>query len=68
MLIRMIVLECLIHNVRVYAKYVPTDENGKADALSRLDMERFRDLGPGMNTWPCKMSDQLWPVEKVWPH
>ena len=48
-LIRLMVLECLIHNVRVFAKYVPTDENGKADALSRLDLDRFRRLDSNMN-------------------
>ena len=67
-LIRLMVLECLIHNVRVFAKYVPTDKNGKADALSRLDLDRFRRLDSSINQWPCKMPDQIWPVSKVWQY
>ena len=45
-LIRLIVLESLIRNVRVFAKYVSSKDNGKADALSRLDFKWFRRLSP----------------------
>ena len=34
-LMRLLVAECILQNVRVYAKHVKTNENGKADALSR---------------------------------
>ena len=33
-LLRHIILESLVQNVRVYAKFVKSVENGKADALS----------------------------------
>ena len=54
-LIRLIVLECLRHNVNVTAKWVSTGDNGKADALSRLEFERFRSLGPQINDEPASM-------------
>ena len=37
-LIRLIVLEGLVWNVKIRAKHVGTKANGKADALSRLDL------------------------------
>ena len=40
-LIRILVLECMVQNVRVLARHVGTKDNGKADALSRLDFRRF---------------------------
>ena len=36
-LIRLLVAESICRNVRVYARHVGTKDNGKADALSRLD-------------------------------
>ena len=44
-LIRIIVLECMVHNVKIRLKHVRTKDNGKADALSRLDWKRFWHLG-----------------------
>ena len=43
-LIRVIVLECLIQNVKVFAQYVNTKANGVTDSLSRLDYARFHQL------------------------
>ena len=40
-LIRIIVLECLRCNVKITAEWVATGDNGKTDALSRLDLDRF---------------------------
>ena len=66
-LIRMIVLEGLTKNTRVYAKFVPTKSNGKADALSRLQFRRFRNLaGDTMNRYPTPLPEQIWPMSKVW--
>ena len=65
-LIRIIVLECLIHNVKVTAEWVATGDNGKADALSRMDLKRFRDLGPNMEDVPVKIPEDIWPVHKIW--
>ena len=66
-LIRMIVLEGLVNNTRVYARYVKSKDNGKADALSRLQLDRFEALsGNSMNAKPTKIPEILWPMEKIW--
>ena len=65
-LLRLIVMELLVHNVKVVAKHVGTKANGKADALSRLDLGRFRTLGPNMDSMPSSLPDELWPLRKVW--
>ena len=64
-LIRIIVLECIIQNVDLSAEWLSTKDNGKADALSRLEFPRFRDLAKGtMNIWPDRMPSNIWPVQK----
>ena len=66
-LIRIIVLEGLIHNVRIYAKHVGTKANGKADELSRLDFDRFWKLSRGkMNSQASHIPDRIWPLDKIW--
>ena len=41
-LIRLITLECMKQNVRLYAKHVRTHLNSAADALSRLEFAKFK--------------------------
>ena len=65
-LIRYIVLECLIHNVKLTAEWVSTGDNGKADALSRLEFDRFRRLGPNMDLTPRQLPVDIWPISKIW--
>ena len=65
-LMRLIILESLVWNVRVYAKYVKSKDNELTDALSRMDFQRFRRVGPHMNIKPDKIPDKLWPMEKIW--
>ena len=66
-LIRIIVAESIIRNVRVFAKHVGTKANGKADALSRLDWKRFWSLaGEAMNCQPSLIPEDIWPMEKIW--
>ena len=68
-LIRMIVLEGLIYNSRVYAKYVTSKDNGKADALSRLQLCRFRLLSKNsMNHLPTVIPQELSDMSKLWLH
>ena len=52
MLLRLIVLECLVHNVKISVQFVRSEHNGKADAISRGQWGRFRKLGPSMNRKP----------------
>ena len=66
-LIRYIVLESLRCNVRIKARYVSSKDNGKADALSRLDLNRFWSLSGGdMNCPNTAIPDELWPIDKLW--
>ena len=65
-LIRIIVLECLIQNVHLTAEWLSTKDNGKADALSRLEFKRFNSLSKGkMNCESERLSDQIWPIQKI---
>ena len=67
-LIRVITFECLIHNVKLYARFVPTDKNEIADALSRLKYSKFRKLTVDMNMSRvlCEVPESIWPIEKFW--
>ena len=65
-LLRLIVLECMIHNVKLTVEYVATDDNGKADALSRGQYKRFRRLAPDMNEKPEVIPESIWPPTKIW--
>ena len=66
-LIRMIVLESLTCNTRVYAKFVPTKQNGKADALSRGQFKRFWKLAKeSMNEVPTPLPPQLVVMKQIW--
>ena len=65
-LIRLLVAEGINSNVRIFARHVGTKENGKADALSRLDWNRFWKLGGNMNSQPTPIPDHIWPFSKIW--
>ena len=66
-LIRIIVLKCLIHNVRLCAKYVASKENDISDSLSRLQMDRFYRLTKGeFEVAPHRIPEEIWPIEKIW--
>ena len=45
-LVRFFILQCLKFNLSFYAKHIPGKENNIADALSRFQMRRFRELAP----------------------
>ena len=67
-LIRIIVLKCLVHNVRLYARHVSSAANGISDSLSRLQFKRFRRLTRKrkMNREPTLVSNEIWPISKIW--
>ena len=68
-LLRMLTLNNLIHNRRVFAKYVKTNENTCADALSRLQFGRFFKNVPkniDINKNPDPLPQDLWPLSKIW--
>ena len=66
-LIRLLVLSGLKSNRRVYAKFVPTKSNTRADALSRLKIDKFLKLSqPDIDHEPTKIPSEIWPTEKIW--
>ena len=69
-LIRLIVHECLVHNVRIFAKHVRSASNYLADSLSRFQMTRFWDDvekdGREMDSDPQPIPEVIWLVEKIW--
>ena len=57
----------MVSKVRIYARQVGTKDKGKADAWSRLDLNRFRRLGGNcMNDQPSVIPEELWPISKIW--
>ena len=68
-LIRILTAESIMQNVRIFAKHVNTKNNGKADALSRLDFNRFWNLsGDSMNGKPTGIPKAIWPMQKIWKY
>ena len=66
-LIRLIILDNLINNRRVYAKYVSSLDNFLSDALSRLQFDHFWRLAPAnMDPTPCEISTLVWQASKIW--
>ena len=68
-LIRKLVRVSLECNFRIFAKYIRTEDNGRADAFSRNQMSRFRNICARLQV-KVKEKDiipaEIWPVEKLW--
>ena len=69
-LLRLVTLNNLIHNRRIFAKWVETSKNDLADALSRMQYRRFWNLVRTkeitVNQMPSLPSSVVWPVSKIW--
>ena len=69
-LLQIIVLQGLIHNVQVTAKYVRSLDNGQADALLRGQWDRFdklsKELGITLEEKPENIPEDIWPMHKLW--
>lgn len=52
--------KCLQLNVIFQAQHVPGANNDIADALSRLQWQRFRRLAPGADQYKTKLPDTIW--------
>ena len=66
-LIRLITLQGLIHNVRVFAKHIGTKQNFKSDGLSRMQFDCFWSLAPSsMCETLTKVPTELLPMPNVW--
>ena len=66
-LVRMLTMDNLKNNRKIYVKYVKSRDNTLADALSRLDLKKFWKHAPiTMNSKPDTVHSSLYPVSKVW--
>lgn len=59
-LVRKLVLTCLQANISFSARYVPGTSNCIADALSRFQEDRFRELAPEARQCPESFMEELW--------
>lgn len=59
-LVRPFVLKCLQINVLIRAQHIKGVNNTIADALSRFDMQLFRELAPGATPQPLEIPQHLW--------
>ncbi|XP_053164753.1 uncharacterized protein LOC128350441 isoform X1 [Hemicordylus capensis] len=59
-LVRAFVLQCLRANILFVARHVPGLQNDIADALSRFQLDRFRELAPEAMRDPEVMPEALW--------
>ena len=70
LLIRLITLECMIDNIRLYAKHVRTDLHGRADALSRGQIQRFKNICTEekvrCDTYPIPLPEVLCDINRFW--
>ena len=55
--------------MHIEAEWLATGDNGKADALSRLEMDRFLTLGGNkMEQEPTSIPEDIWPIHKIWSY
>ena len=55
-----LVIRCLQLNIHFKASHIPGIDNGIADALSRFQMSRFRQLAPGVDPHITPLPADLW--------
>ena len=69
-LIRLLVLESLVQNIRVFACFVRGKDNYFSDALSRMNLSRFRRLGEihhkEFDVESTNIPAEIWPISKLW--
>ena len=69
-LLRLVIMDNLINNRRVYAEYVKSADNNFADVLSRLQLSRFWSLvekyGKVVDLTPSPISHLVWTASIIW--
>ena len=67
-LIRLLVLKSIQYNFRIKVFYVKSKDNDLADALSRLDFDKFEPLRhkAGIHKFPCKLPEEIYPPSRIW--
>lgn len=63
-ILRAITLACMRHNIIIKAQHVPGVQNNICDALSRLQIDRFRNLAPQADTQPTQLPPGTWDIFK----
>ena len=58
-LVRPLVLHCLKHNIQIRCVHVPSYSNAIADAISRLQLNKFRKLAPNADMYPVPVPPAL---------
>ena len=58
-LMRRLVITAAINNFTFLAEHVPGVQNSIADALSRFQMSRFRELAPNAQVHPCPIPSEV---------
>ena len=66
-LLRLLVLNNIEHNRRLFVEYVESARNDLADVLSRLKFSEFWRIAPDtMNRTPDQVAASVWPVNMLW--
>ena len=66
-LIRILVLQGLLNNVKITAKHIVGKSNILSDHLSRLRIDKFRQLtGDKYEAVHTPPPDKIWPMSKIW--
>ena len=66
-LIRLLAWSNIKHNRRIFVRHITSKNNSLADALSRLEFDRFwSEAKEGMNPYPDEIPTCLWPMQKHW--
>ena len=65
-LIRLLTLESLKNNMRVFARWVRGSLNQEADFLSRQEVTKFKAIMLDAEEKPAKLPKLLWPLSKFW--
>lgn len=61
MLVRDLVLSALKHNILFRARHIPGINNTRADLISRLQVDQFKQIAPGMDEAPTLVPENLKP-------
>ena len=66
-LLRLLTLDNMKHNRRIFVQHISGKSNNLSDALSRLKFNRFfREAPKNVNIYPEKLPECLWPLSKIW--
>ena len=66
-LLRLLALNNLVNNRKIFVKYIWSGDNDLSDALSRLQFTGFNRLAPvTMDKFATNVSHLIWPASKIW--